>query len=220
MELIRNLLNEIKIFAKGQTIDALLPTVSFFILSNRTSLLFAAIFSFLISLTLLILRLIRKETWYYSIGGFIGVLIASLFALTLGQSKNYFLPDIISSFFIGLGCLITSRMKLPLAAWLSHITRGWPIEWYKRPDVRPAYFQVTLVWFLFFFIRFILLLWVYLSGSDLIIFITNIVMGLPFTLALLSFSYIYGIIKLSSLKGPGVNELNTPPPWQGQKKGF
>jgi hypothetical protein len=220
MELVRNLLYEIKTFTKGQTIDALLPTVSFFILSNRINLLIAAIISLLISLTFFIIRLIRKETWYYSIGGFIGVLVASGFALTLGQSKNYFLPDIISSFLIGLGCLISSRMKIPLAAWLSHITRGWPLEWYKRPDIRPAYFQVTLVWFLFFFIRFILLLWVYLSGNDMIIFITNIVMGLPFTLVLLSFSYIYGIIKLSSLKGPGVDEYKTSPPWKGQKKGF
>lgn len=220
MKLFKSLLSEIKMFASGQTIDAIIPTLMFVFLSSRISLLQATIASLLVALVLFVIRRLRKEKWYYAIGGLMGVVIACGFVIIFGQSKNYFLPDIVSSLFIMFLCLITLKLDMPLAAWLSHLTRSWPIEWFKRKDIRPAYRDVTIIWLLFFMIRFALLLSVYFSDNTLLIVTTNLMMGLPFTLLMLSFSYIYGMLKLKALGGPGVDEYKNPPPWKGQKKGF
>jgi len=47
-------------------------------------------------------------------------------------------------------------------------------------------------------------------------------MGLPFTIAILVISYIYGIWRLRTLKGPGIDEFMEAKeaPYRGQTRGF
>ncbi|MBT7073025.1 MAG: hypothetical protein HN975_19285, partial [Anaerolineae bacterium] len=42
----------------------------------------------------------------------------------------------------------------PLTAWSSFITRRWDLAWYWHPRVRPAYTETTLLWTLFFGLKF------------------------------------------------------------------
>jgi hypothetical protein len=50
----------------------------------------------------------------------------------------------------------------------------------------------------------------------------NALLGWPALIILLVFSYLYGTWRLGNLKGPSTEEFKnqTPPPWQGQKRGF
>ena len=167
-------------------------------------------------------RIVRKDRWQYAIAGLFGVAIASGFAYLAGNAKNYFLPGLISGLFFFLLSLGTLIIKKPLAAWVSHLSRGWRIDWFWRNDIKPAYQEVTYFWTAFFLIRLILLTLVYLRANSWMLFLSNIVLGFPTTILVLSLSYIYGIWRLTSLKGPGIDEFiaQTPPPWKGQQKGF
>jgi len=50
----------------------------------------------------------------------------------------------------------------------------------------------------------------------------NLISGWPATILLLVISYIYGQNRLEALRGPSVEEFKkgTPPPWNGQQRGF
>jgi hypothetical protein len=50
----------------------------------------------------------------------------------------------------------------------------------------------------------------------------NTLMGMPATIVILVISYVYGIWRLKTLKGPGIDEyLNGKlPPYRGQNRGF
>jgi len=109
----------------------------------------------------------------------------------------------------------------PLAAWASHLTRGWPLKWFWRDDIKPAYREVTIFWIIFLVMRLSIQIYIYRLGESNLTW-ANILLGWPFTITILLISYIYGIWRLKKLGGPGVEEYkkNKKPPWDGQKRGF
>jgi len=218
----KDLFNEVKQFIKGSTFDALLPPLVFLILRNSVSIGIASGSACCMAIISLLYRCVKKQPWVYSIGGLLGVVIASAFALIAGNAKDFFLPSFISGGFLFALCLITLIINKPLAAWVSHLTRGWTKTWFWREDILPAYQEVTIFWSIFILIRLVILLSVYFSGETWLLFLSNIILGFPATLIVLMLSYIYGIWRLKKLKGPGIDEYNnkTLPPWIGQTKGF
>jgi hypothetical protein len=220
--LTKDIISELKSFIKGSTMDALIPPILFMIMQNLFTLSVAALVAIGSAGILFLYRLFKKEKWQYAIIGFVGVAIASGFAYIAGNAKNYFLPDIIGAIFTFSISLISVVAKKPLAAWVSHLTRGWTIDWFWRKDIKPAYQEVTLFWTFFFFLRLVILISVFTSGNTLILFVSNFILGFPTTILILTISYIYGIWRLKTLKGPGIDEYNDnkEPPWHGQRKGF
>lgn len=109
-----------------------------------------------------------------------------------------------------------------MAAVGSHITRGWTFEWFLRKDIKPAYTEVTIAWGLLFLARMILQIMLLRRASIVDVGLANILLGFPATFTVLILTYIYGIWRLKTLKGPGVYEFmeGKEPPWEGQKKGF
>jgi hypothetical protein len=55
--------------------------------------------------------------------------------------------------------------------------------------------------------------WLYQGQSLNALGAAPILLGWPFTVILLIVTYLYGLWRLSNLKGPR-------PPWEGQKRGF
>ena len=110
----------------------------------------------------------------------------------------------------------------PLAGYLSHISRGWPIKWFWRKDVKPAYNEVTFGWGLLFALRLIILFSLYSKGEVSKLLWVNIILGTPATVGVLILTYLYGSARLKNLKGPSVDEFleNKKPPFLGQNRGF
>jgi hypothetical protein len=164
----------------------------------------------------------RKHPIRFILLGLLGVGIALFFSFLSRSAKGYFLPSLFSTSILLVACLISLIIRKPLAAWLSHITRGWPTEWFWRADIKPAYMEVTFFWGLFLTTKLIILIYVYLNSSSSVAVITNVVTGTPGTLFALSATYIYGVLRLRQLKGPSVEEHmnHISKPWIGQKKGF
>ena len=213
---------ELKSVLSGTTIDALLPPILFAIVNGLFGLEAAIISALGLAVVLGILRLIRKQSWGYALGGILGVALAAGLALLTREAASYFIPAMITSALLVLAALISNLIGKPLAAWVSHLTRGWPLEWFWRVDVKPAYREVTWFWAFFFALRLGLQIYLYLEGQAGTLAWANTLLGWPVTIIVLVVSYIYGIWRLRKLGGPGVEEFEEgkEPPWEGQKRGF
>jgi hypothetical protein len=217
----QEIIEELRSVIKGKTLDALIPPLAFVILNNID--LLVAIFSAIgLSLMLVTIRMIQKKTMTYALYGLSGVLIASAFAYFAESATNYFLPQVLSSALFFLIAFLSILFNRPIAAYLSHLTRGWPISWYRRKDVLPAYREVTYVWTMLLFIRMVVQIALFIEDDVMRLFWVNALTGLPTTIIVLVLSYVYGIWRLSALKGPSVEEHETEalPPYVGQKRGF
>jgi len=216
------ILSELKLVLTGKSLDILLPPILFLTINNIWSVTAAILGSLILGLLFLIKRIIKHDNILYAIGGIIGIIFAGITIFINNNTSNFFLPDLITTFSLILISIISLLIKKPLAIWVSHITRGWELEWFYRKDVLPAYREVTIFWLLFFIVRFSIEMYLYLNSTldELVIF--NVILGLPVLIGVLTFSYIYGIARLRKLGGPSIDEYRnqTPSPWKGQRKGF
>ncbi len=214
--------DEIKTVLSGSTIDAILPPILFVIINNLLGITAAIIFALILSLILGIKRIINKESWKYAFGGFLIVSLAAGLALITKNASNYFIGAAIGSGVFFILALISLFIGKPMAAYASHISRGWPLDWFWRKDIKPAYREVTFFWGIFFLMRFIIQITLIRKANPDQLVWANTLLGWPVTLIILISSYIYGTWRLKNLGGPGVDEFREgkEPPWEGQKKGF
>lgn len=219
---IKEISEELKLVISGKTFDALLPPLLFAIVNSRYRLTVASILAIALAGLLGIIRLARKQPVRYAVGGLFGVMVASGIAYFSDNAANFYLPKIATSALLVLAALVSLIIGKPMAALTSHLTRGWALDWYWRKDVKPAYQEVTVLWFLFFLLRLVLQLILFRRGDVVELAWTNTLLGMPVTIAGLIVSYLYGIWRLRNLKGPSVEEHREgkPQPWEGQTRGF
>ena len=218
----KEILSELKMVLKGNTLDALLPSLLFVFLQSPLGLNTSALVAVLSSFLLTGYRIVRKQKSFYALLGVLGVLFAAGYAAFSGSAENYYLPKLFNGTLLVLVSFGSILFGRPLAALLSHLSRGWPMGWFLRKDVKPAYREVTFIWSVLLLMR-LLVQWNLYRGGDLTrLFFINFLMGTPATIVILVLSYVYGIYRLKKLAGPSVDEYleNAPGPWKGQKKGF
>mgnify|MGYP001110069901 CR=1 FL=1 len=213
---------ELKSVLSGKTFDTLLPPILYVIVNAIFGLQVAVIVALGTAVLLGVVRLVRKQKWQYAFAGFLGVGLAAGLALLTQNAASYFIPAIISSGILVLGAIVSNILGKPLAAWASHLTRGWPLDWFWRKDVKPAYVEVTLMWAFFFAVRLGLQILLFSRGDAAQLAWANTLLGWPVTIIVLVISYVYGIWRLRKLGGPGVEEYEAgkAPPWNGQTRGF
>jgi uncharacterized membrane protein len=222
MDRLKDLLSEIKLIFTGKTLDAIIPPLIFVIINGYLGLSIAIIVSLVIALVFFMYRVLSKQSFSYALFGLVGILLAGGFAFVANNATNFFLPDIITNGFIlllSIGSLIVDK---PIAAYLSHLTRGWALNWFWRKDIIPAYREVTYMWTAFFLIRTIIQVVLFIGNDVNALLWTSTIMGLPATFLILTISYVYGIWRLKQLGGPGIDEFdaNKKPPYRGQNRGF
>lgn len=218
----QEILSELKMVLKGNTLDALLPSLLFVFLQSPLGLTSSALVAVLSSFILTGYRILRKQKSFYALLGVLGVLFAAGYAAFSGSAENYYLPRLFNGTLLVLVSFGSILFGRPLAALLSHLSRGWPMGWFLRKDVKPAYREVTFIWLVLLLTR-LLVQWNLYRGGDLnSLFFVSFLMGTPATVVILVLSYVYGIFRLKKLAGPSVDEYlnNAPGPWKGQKKGF
>jgi hypothetical protein len=221
-KLFKEIYQELILVLKGKTLDTLLPPVVFLLTLNLLNLNFAIIFSVSLSILLWVYRVIKNDNQKYAIFGLLAVIVASLFAYLNNNPSTYFLPDILGSGFILLITVFSLIVNKPLASYVSHFTRGWPLAWFWRKDVLPAYREVTWLWLFYFIMRTLVETILFLNDSIEQLVWFNTIIGFPLLIAILTISYIYGMWRLNRLNGPSVDEFieEKEPPYKGQKRGF
>ena len=169
-----------------------------------------------------LIRIVKKETLVYSLGGLGGVLLAAVFVNLSGSESGFFLPGLISGAVTVVLCVVTVAINRPMVAWTSYIARRWPLDWYWHPQVLPAYNEVTIAWAVAFSVRLVLEFWLFQQDAVNALGSVQVILGWPFIITLLIASYLYGLWRLDRLNGPSVEEFKTGKegPWEGQKRGF
>jgi len=202
--------------------DSILPPVIFVVLNALLSFEYALWGSLAIAALLTAIRLARRQPWQYALGGLGGIALAVLIARSLGRVEGYFLPGLVTGAGTVVLCVVSAIAGRPVVAWTSHLARGWPLDWYWHPSVRPAYSEVTWLWALFFALRLLLQVALFQREAAGLFAALNVLTGWPATIVLLVISYLYGLWRLEHLRGPSVEEFRqgVEPPWMGQRRGF
>lgn len=222
MHMLKDILEELVMIFKGKTLDTIVPPLLFVFAQSRMTLLNAVMFAVVLSFLIGLYRLFKRQAITYAFGGLISVLIASAFALYANNASNYYLPGILSSSFLFGLIFVSALIDKPLAAFASHLTRGWTLAWYWRDDIKPAYREVTWFWVVMFGLSAGVQWLFYLNDNvNALVWFTSL-FGLPFTVFVLVVTYVYGLWRLKRLKGPGIEEFNQgkEAPFKGQTRGF
>ena len=135
---------ELKSVLSGKTVDALLPPLVYVVFNAIFGLEIGVIAALGLAVVSGVCRLLKKQDWKYAMGGMLAVLLAVGLAYLTQNAFSYFLPALISGGVLVLLVLVSLVIGRPLAAWISHLTRAWPLDWFWRPDIKPAYREVTL----------------------------------------------------------------------------
>ena len=225
MDKIRELQSELKtIFASRgvKILDAILPLLIFLVINPLFGLIVAISASIGTAVIFFLIRIIQKDNLFYSLGGLGAVLLAAGFALLSGSDVGFFIPGLVSGGVTVILCFMSVIIKRPLAAFSSHLSRRWPLNWYWHPRIRPAYSEVTLFWGIGFAARLALEFILFKQGAVNSLGLIRTLLGWPYTILILILSYLYGMWRLGVLAGPSVEEFKSqkPEPWMGQKQGF
>jgi hypothetical protein len=207
---------------RSNVIDAIVPPLAFLVLNALVGFRVASWGSLTVAAALGGLRLVRGQPVGYALAGLGATALAILAAMLSNRAEGYFLPNLINGALTTLLCLLSVVVGRPLVGLTSHLARGWPLNWYWHPRVRPAYSEVTLAWAAFFALRLALQWFLLQEGETALLGVLSVVMGWPATIVLLVVSYLYGTWRLQHLGGPSVEEFeeDADPPWEGQQRGF
>jgi len=221
----KELQEELKMVLSGrgaQLLDSFLPLVIFLLLNALTGLNYALWGALGIAGLFALFRIFRRESLVYALGGLGGVLLSTVLVQLSGSGTGFFLPGLISGAVTVVVCVVSVAVNRPVVALTSFVARRWPINWYWHPKVLPAYNEVTILWAVAFGARLFLEFWLYQRDASSALGTTRLILGWPYTIILLIVSYLYGLWRLSHLKGPSVEEFKagTEPPWEGQRRGF
>ncbi len=220
---LRELLEEFRlVLGRGSLLDAILPPVIFLIINSIFGFQAAMWASLGPAVLIAAHRLWRGQSILYALAGIGSVGLAIAIVWFLGRAEGYFLPNLVSGGMTFALSLISLLIRRPLVAWTSFIARRWPLDWYWHSRVRPAYGEVTLAWTVFFAARLLWQVSLFQAQAASQLAFVNALLGWPALIVLLVLSYLYGTWRLGNLKGPSVEEFReqTPPPWEGQKRGF
>lgn len=207
---------------RGSLFDSIIPPV-IFLMANGLGGLQAATWVSLASVaSISLFRILKRQSLWFALGGLAAALAAVGLSSWMGRQEAYYLPSIINGVGMTLLFLVSLLFKRPMAAYTSYLMRRWPLIWYWRNDVRPAYSEVTLLWTLLFGLRLAVQIVLFQQKAASTLAWLDVLMGWPFLIVILVISYLYGLWRLKNLGGPSVEEWKNkvPPPWQSQRRGF
>lgn len=220
----KELLEEFKSVFSGShaLLDSVLPPLLFLIINAIFGFQAAMISALVIGAGITGIRISRGQKIWYALGGIGAAGLAIGLRYLLDSTTAFFLPTLINGGLTTFVLLTSILVKRPAVAFTSALTRRWPLEWYWHPKVRPAYSEVTAIWVFFSGIKLAIQTNLYTRQELIRIAYFNFFSGWPALILLLVISYVFGLKRLSSLKGPSVDEFKNgdPPPWKGQQRGF
>lgn len=222
---LREIQDELRSLLEGRAgiVDGILAPIVFVVANAIAGMPGAAYAGVSVAVLVVLVRLARRNDLRYAVSGLFGTGIAIALALRSGDAQDYFLPGIISGVAttaIAVGSIVARR---PMVAYLSWVTRQWPLEWYWHPRVRPAYARVTWMWAGFFAVRTGVQIWLYLTDQTTALGFVRAATGWPGTIALLVATFVVGRNRLLDLGGPSVDQFESKAPaseWQPQPAGF
>lgn len=211
------------LFTGERTIGDSFPAPLAFVVGNALwGLGAASVVALAIGAVVAAWRIRRGQRTVYAMGGIAAIGFAALLALRSGRAEDYFLPGIIGTFAWTVVFVASIVVRRPIGALASWFIHRWPITWYWRNDVRPAYARVTIVWTVYFALRGLATWVLYVQGRPELLAVVKVVTSWPMMLPLLLVSYVWGNGMLHKLGGPNVDEhvAGAGAPYEGGQRGF
>ena len=163
----------------GRVVADVLPDLGLLGQPGERDVRVSAVVAAGVGVALLVARLVRRDTVQYAIGGFAGVLIAVLFAVSTGDATNYFLPSILKNLGFGLLYLVSVLVRWPVLGVLLGPLLKENFAWRHHDARRRAYAQATLIWAAMFAVRLAVMLPLYLLGQTVALGIASAALGWP-----------------------------------------
>lgn len=165
---------------KKGLIDSGLPSVVFLVAFNLKHDLRVAIWAALtLSISLAIIRLVKKDTIQHSISGILGVLICAYFANRSGNASDFYIPKLLTNLAYGSAYLIANLVGWPLLGIVLGPLLGENFEWRKNPERKKLYTRASWIWVAMFFSRIAVQYPIYRSGNVNLLGTVNLAMGYP-----------------------------------------
>jgi len=169
---------------KKGLIDSGVPSVVFLIVFNVSDELRTALLaSLIVSATLTIIRLARRDTLQHAISGFIGSLICAWFANRTGNASDLYIPKLLTNLAYGSAYLIANLSGWPLLGLLLGPILGENLSWRHNPERKKAYMRASWLWVGLFFTRIAVQYPIYRSGNVNLLGTVNLAMGYPLFIA-------------------------------------
>ena len=202
--------------------DAVLPPIVFVALQRFIGVGGAAAGALGVAAVFVYFRWRKRSSAAYAMGGVATVAVAVFFAVRSGEAEDFFIPGIVSAFFWAAAGAVSIAVRKPFVVFASAFYRGWPIDWYWRDDVRPAYALVSWWWVLYNLARGLVQWWLFVDDRLELLLTFKLASSWPVTVPLMFAGYVYGNRKLQLLGGPSVAEFEsgTEPPFAGGQHGF
>jgi hypothetical protein len=169
---------------KKGLIDSGVPSIVFLIVFNVSDELRTALLaSLIISATLTIIRLAKRDTLQHAISGFIGSLICAWFANRTGNASDLYIPKLLTNLAYGSAYLIANLSGWPLLGLLLGPILGENLLWRHDPERKKAYIRASWLWVGLFFTRIAVQYPIYKSGNVNLLGTVNLAMGYPLFIA-------------------------------------
>lgn len=126
-----------------------------------------------------VVRMIRRESLQFVIGGIIGVAISAWFVSRSGNAADFFLPDMIKNAAYGVVYLLSVLLRYPLIGVLLGSVEGEPLKWIRDLDRRRTASTATWLWVLMFAIRVGIMFPLYWADQLNALGVAKIALGYP-----------------------------------------
>jgi len=136
-----------------------------------------------------ILRLIRRESLQFVIGGALGVAISAWFVSRTGRAEDFFLPDMIKNAAYGVVYLVSVVVRYPLIGILLGAIEGEPLKWIRDPERRRTAMTATWLWVAMFGLRVGIMFPLYWAGALNALGVAKIALGYPLFILVVWLTY-------------------------------
>jgi len=120
-------------------------------------------------------------------------LVQATAGLASGSTTGYFAPPLVMNGAYGLAFLVSVMIGRPLAAVFAQETYPFPPEVKASRTFRRVFSRISLVWAAYLLLRTGLRFVALLRSSVELYLVINVLTGIPFTAALMSWSIWYGV---------------------------
>lgn len=139
----------------------------------------SAVVAVALAVIFLVVRLARRSTVQYAVGGFIGVVIAGLFAVSTGEAKDYFVPSMLKNLGFAVLYLVSVMVKWPLLGVIIGPLLKENFAWRQVDERRRAYARATLLWAAMFAVRLAVIFPLYHLDMTFALGVAGVALGWP-----------------------------------------
>ena len=161
-------------------IEAIVPSLLFVLIFVPTQdARISALVPGVLALLLVVVRLVRRETFISALSGMLGVGIAVTITFITGRGVDYFVSGFFVNIAWGIGLLVSIVIGWPAVGLLFGLLDGDFRSWRRVPKLRRAAVLLTAMWLALFVLRLAVQLPMYMAGRTAELGVARIVMGIP-----------------------------------------